>query len=122
MITDDIKLAKRLYKLSSLEEDIEPLSNGLSITTLRYVPKDINASTNNAENYLNILNKEILSRIQKTGKLYPSNAVVNGKFALRFCIVNFRTSIEDIYSVLPIVKRIGKETDRELRKRHGRSA
>jgi len=32
--------------------------------------------------------------------MFLSNAVVNGKFGLRACIVNFRTSLEDVEAVL----------------------
>ncbi len=46
---------------------------------------------------------------------YLSNAVVHGKFALRACIVNFRTSLADIEALLPIVVRIGRALNLELR-------
>jgi aromatic-L-amino-acid/L-tryptophan decarboxylase len=36
---------------------------------------------------------------------------------LRACIVNFRTSIEDVEALLPIVVRIGDELDATMRPR-----
>jgi len=62
-----------------------------------------------------VLNNELLTRIQNSGEAYLSNAVVNGKFALRACIVNFRTTRMDIESLPPLVVRLGKETDAQLR-------
>jgi len=53
--------------------------------------------------------------LQSSGEAYLSNAVVDGKFALRVCIVNFRTSLADVEALLPIVVRIGRDVDRELR-------
>jgi aromatic-L-amino-acid decarboxylase len=41
--------------------------------------------------------------------------VISGKYALRACIVNFRTTLEDVEALLPIVVRIGEEVDAALR-------
>ncbi len=41
---------------------------------------------------------------------------VPGRFVLRGCIVNFRTSLDDIKALPGIVARLGQEVDRELRK------
>jgi hypothetical protein len=41
--------------------------------------------------------------------------VIGGKYALRACIVNFRTTLEDVEALLPIIVRIGNEVDKALR-------
>ena len=51
--------------------------------------------------------------MQNSGEAYLSNAVVRGKFALRACIVNFRTTQADIEALPPLIVRLGKETDSE---------
>ena len=56
-----------------------------------------------------------MTRIEKGGEIFLSNAVINGKFALRLCIVNFRTTLEDIEALPGIVSRIGKEVDLAIR-------
>jgi hypothetical protein len=61
------------------------------------------------------LNLELLTRLQHSGEAYLSNAVIHGKFALRACIVNFRTTSADIAALAPIVVRMGKELDAALR-------
>ena len=61
--------------------------------------------------------RRLLTQLQNGGEAYLSNAVIEGKFALRACIVNFRTSIEDVEALLPIVVRIGDELDATMRPR-----
>ena len=41
---------------------------------------------------LDHLNERIMALVQKGGRAYVSNATVNGRFALRACITNFRTT------------------------------
>jgi hypothetical protein len=53
--------------------------------------------------------------LQNSGEAYLSNAVINGKFALRACIVNFRTSLADVEALLPLIVQIGNDLDLELR-------
>jgi glutamate/tyrosine decarboxylase-like PLP-dependent enzyme len=115
MLSDDIQLAKELYDLVAKEPELEAFTNSLSITTFRYVPSDLESGSEKSEGYLNQLNTELLTRLQNSGEAYISNAVIEGKFALRPCIVNFRTSFEDIAALPEIVLRIGREVDAELR-------
>ena len=67
------------------------------------------------DSYLNDLNREVLTRLQQSGEVYLSNAIIDGKYALRACIVNFRTTIQDVEALLPIIVRIGNQTDKTLR-------
>lgn len=115
MLSDDIRLAKRLFELVAAQPELEAFTHSLSITTFRYVPHDLKGGTSKIEEYLNQLNTELLTRLQNSGEAYISNAVLDGKFALRACIVNFRTSLEDIEALPEIVLRIGREVDKELR-------
>ena len=111
MIGDDIRLARHLYGLLEKHAEFEPLSRSLSITTFRYVPQDMRerSGSEEGEAYLNRLNALILTRIESGGEAFLSNAVVNGKFALRACIVNFRTSLEDVEALPDIVARIARQ-------------
>ena len=115
MISDDIDLARALFERISQYAELDALTQSLSITTFRFVPTDLNSGDEKAANYLDELNLELLTRLQASGEAYLSNAVVHGKFALRACIVNFRTSLADIEALLPIVVRIGKALDLEMR-------
>ena len=114
MIGENIRLAGTLYKLVDADAELEALSTSLSITTFRYVPRDLRGRQD-AESYLNQLNSNLLTRLQASGEAFLSNAVVRGKFALRVCIVNFRTSLHDIEALPKLITRLGTDVDAEMR-------
>lgn len=115
MISDDIRLSRELYRLAEKHPELQAHTQSLSITTLRYVPPDLIPGTPEVERYLNALSAELLTRLQKSGEAFLSNAVIGETFLLRACIVNFRTSVEDIEALSEIIVRIGRETDAALR-------
>ncbi len=116
-IADDILLAQQFHRLAANHPELESLTHSLSITTFRYVPADLRSrlGSEQTETYLNRLNQELLTRIERSGEAFLSNALVDGKFALRLCIVNFRTSLEDIEALPELVSRLGQQTDAALR-------
>jgi glutamate/tyrosine decarboxylase-like PLP-dependent enzyme len=116
MIEDDITLARRLYDVAAEHAELEVLTHNLSITTLRYVPLELRASLGSAqtEAYLNRLNERLLMSIENSGEAFCSNALIDGKYALRFCIVNFRTSASDIEAMPQLVARLGGQAHAEL--------
>jgi glutamate/tyrosine decarboxylase-like PLP-dependent enzyme len=115
MLACDIRLAKVLYEIVWKHAELESFTQSLSITTFRYRPADLKSDSKGTEEYLNQLNTELLTRLQNSGEAYLSKAVIDGKFALRACIVNFRTSLENIEALPEIVLRIGREADSALR-------
>ena len=110
MIGDDIALARRMFERVDAHPDLEALTCRLSITTFRYVPRDLPASLSPDERaqYLNDVNEALLTRLQEGGAVYMSNVVIDGVFALRSCIVNFRTSAADVDAIPEIVAREGR--------------
>ncbi len=115
MISDDIRLSRAMFDCIGKYPELEAMTQGLSITTFRYVPADLTRSSDEVDNYLNELNCEVLTRLQQGGEAYLSNAIIGGKYALRACIVNFRTTLKDVEALLPIVVRTGKQTDAAMR-------
>ena len=109
MISDDIALARELHRLASEDPELEAWTTSLSITTFRYVPADVEPGTAEAEEYLNGLNEELRDKLERGGETYISNAVVDSAYLLRACVVNFRTSVEDIAALPGIVTRVGAE-------------
>ncbi len=91
MIGNNIRLAERLYANIKKMPELEAISQGLSIVTFRYNPGDIKD-----DSQLNQLNKEILIMLQAEGWAYPSHANVDGKYLIRVCITNFRTTDQDV--------------------------
>jgi glutamate/tyrosine decarboxylase-like PLP-dependent enzyme len=110
LISDDIALARRMYENVDAHPDLEALTCGLSIATFRYVPQNLSSSLSADErtNRLNELNSQLLTRLQESGAVYLSNAVVDGVFSLRACIVNFRTSVADVDAIPEIVAAHGR--------------
>jgi glutamate/tyrosine decarboxylase-like PLP-dependent enzyme len=51
-------------------------------------------------------NKRLMVEVQRDGDSYLSNATINGRFALRACIVNFRTGIADVERLLDTIRRV----------------
>jgi aromatic-L-amino-acid/L-tryptophan decarboxylase len=103
MIRKDIDLVNQLAALITSTPQLECVTVNLSIVTFRYVPEDLPAG--NPEQYLNTLNENLVNRLQAGGDVFLSNAVVKGKYCLRVCIVNFRTT----YSDLEILVRVALE-------------
>jgi glutamate/tyrosine decarboxylase-like PLP-dependent enzyme len=87
----------------------------LSIAVFRFVP-DALPQGEGAEGYLNTLNERLMNEIQSDGRVFVSNAVLaGGRYALRVCIVNFRTEAEDLDAVLDVAAEIGGRLDLEMR-------
>ncbi len=51
------------------------------------------------------------------GKAYVSHAWVKGKYVLRVCIVNFRTTEKDITEIVDIITSIGQKLVYESKKK-----
>ena len=117
LIADDIALARHLYEILSVNPDFETFTHSLSITTFRFVPEDLRGKSREEKTreYLNDLNRAIQVRLENDGELFVSNAVIDGNYVLRACVVNFRTTESDIEALPGIISRVGHETDRSLR-------
>jgi glutamate/tyrosine decarboxylase-like PLP-dependent enzyme len=122
MISDDIALAQALYKIVGKYPELQAITQSLSITTFRFVPLGMPNDLTAVEAYLNKLNEELLNRLQKSGEAFISNAVIEGKYLLRACIVNFRTTLSDVEALPEIVIRLGKKLDSEIRPKNLQSS
>jgi aromatic-L-amino-acid decarboxylase len=100
-IGEDIRLAAHLADLVAVAEDFELLAGpGLSICCFRHTPKHVDRPALDAHN------ERILQALQRDGRVYLSNATVDGRFALRACITNFRTTRADVERVLTVVREL----------------
>ncbi|MDO6602537.1 pyridoxal phosphate-dependent decarboxylase family protein [Arenibacter palladensis] len=105
LISEDIEFSEMLYDLADQHPELEAVSQNLSITTFRYVPLE----NIDHKEYLNTLNEAILNELQTGGEVFLSNAIVNGQYSLRACIVNFRTSKKDIEEIIEIIIGTGRK-------------
>ena len=103
-IAEDLRLALHLASVIGEEDDLELLAPvELSAVCFRYRPEA------NSEEEINAVNAEIVKRSQREGRVFFSNAMINGKFALRACIVNHRSTQKDVEEVVREVMRLAEE-------------
>lgn len=121
-IAADNRLASELGHLIRVSEDFELLAPvELSICCFRYAPKlwreqlrsEDEQERARANDELDELNARIMHRVQRGGRAYLSNATINGRYSLRACITNFRTTSEDILETLHVVREAAREENKE---------
>jgi glutamate/tyrosine decarboxylase-like PLP-dependent enzyme len=106
-LREDIRLARELFDRAAAHPELEAVTQGLSITTFRYVPPGVDRRASD-QSALNALNERVLTDLQQSGRAYVSNAVVDGRYLLRACIVNFRTTSRDLQILIDAVVEIGR--------------
>ena len=108
-IAEDNSLAQYLAQQVESSDDFELLAPvELSICCFRYVPDSLRGD----DAALNELNTRIMHTVQRGGEAYISNATIDGKFALRACITNFRTTRADIDKTMEIIRAAAKLQNR----------
>jgi glutamate/tyrosine decarboxylase-like PLP-dependent enzyme len=111
-VAGDIAMAAHMGEIVSNTDDFELMAPvELSICCFRYVPRRLVGN----DDALNKLNEEIMELVQKGGKAYLSNATVNGKFALRACITNFRTTKADVEQTIDVVREAAETAADKIR-------
>jgi glutamate/tyrosine decarboxylase-like PLP-dependent enzyme len=122
-IADDIAMANYMAECVRRDAEFELLAPAqLSICCFRFVPAKLRAALESAtgeddrqrvESEINRLNEQIMYRVQRGGQAYLSNAMLRGKFALRACIINFRTTPRDIDLTLETVREVARQIESE---------
>ncbi|HEX5236368.1 MAG TPA: aminotransferase class V-fold PLP-dependent enzyme [Silvibacterium sp.] len=103
-IREDLRLAQVLAKCVDADFRLERLAPvALSAVCFRYTE---------AAGDLNELNRKILDRVVRRRRVYLSNAMLNGQFALRACIVNHRSTEEDVRAIVAEVIASAEEVSR----------
>ena len=101
-IEENIACAKYFEELVKKSDDFEMLAPvELSIFCFRYVPKGFTGD-------LDAFNERLLVAVQRAGSTYLSNARVGGKFALRGCVLNYRTTKADMERMLVDVRAVAR--------------
>jgi glutamate/tyrosine decarboxylase-like PLP-dependent enzyme len=105
-IQNDLDCAQHLASLIEKNEELELLAPvPLSAVCFRYLPR----SSNPSDAQVDELNRQILTNVLRRGRVYFSNATISGRFALRACIVNHRTTPADVAEVVNEVITVGRE-------------
>jgi aromatic-L-amino-acid decarboxylase len=113
-VAHDNSLAQYLAERVRVAEDFQLLApTVLSICCFRYVPESLRQKLEGAgseeerasiERELDEVNSRIMHAVQRGGLAYVSNATLRGRFSLRACITNFRTTRADIDQTLEIIR------------------
>ena len=104
-ISHDAALARYLGELVEEHPDFELMTPvKLSICCFRYAP----AALRGDQAALDRLNERIMTAIHTDGRVYCSNAVFDGRFSLRACIVNFRTEGEHVELLVEVAAEHGE--------------
>jgi glutamate/tyrosine decarboxylase-like PLP-dependent enzyme len=102
-IEENIACAKYFEELVKASADFEMLAPvELSIFCFRYIPTGFAGD-------LDAFNERVLVALQRAGSTYLSNARVRGRFALRGCVLNYRTTKDDMERVLADVRAAAKD-------------
>lgn len=101
-VESNLACAQHFGSLVQSTEDFELLAPvSLSIFVFRYRPRAYTGD-------LDALNERILLELQRAGSSYLSNARIGGKFALRGCVLNYRTTLRDMERLLDDVRKAAK--------------
>lgn len=101
LISRDIDLARKLQDKIRARSDFELVATGpLSVTCFLYTPPG------NAD--VETLNRKLIPLVQSEGQVFLTGTELEGRFALRACIVNFRTSEADLDLLLDVIADAGK--------------
>jgi aromatic-L-amino-acid/L-tryptophan decarboxylase len=121
-IEKDLKCARHLESLAQNSDDFEMLAPvELSIFCFRHLPpqlRDIPAQENKRrarEEELDLHNERLLLALQRDGSSYLSNARLRGRFALRGCVMNYRTTLRDMENLLDDLRRVAAGLENLMR-------
>ena len=102
-IRKNIALRRLLDDRVKREPNLEWLASDLSISCFRYRA----ATSQEGEERTNLVNRSILSELTRRGNYLISPTTLDGRFCLRVCIVNFRTTEREIEGFLTQVLELG---------------
>lgn len=114
-VEKDLACAAHLAARVDASDDFERLAPvGLSIVCFRHVPVALRTALRSsdvgererAERELDAHNERLLFALQRDGSSYLSNAAVRGRFAMRACVINHRTTLADMDVVLADLRRL----------------
>ena len=101
----DIAVAREIERLARRHARLEVLApSDLSCFCLRYVPRrgDPNA-----------FNRTLLDRTHRDGRMFVSGTTLDGTFALRGCVTNFRSTLADAQVCIDTLMELGERLEQE---------
>jgi glutamate/tyrosine decarboxylase-like PLP-dependent enzyme len=106
LVERHLALAERLAVLVDAAPDLERLAPvELSIVCFRYAPPALRDDAAR----LDALNKRLMEQVQTEGAAFVTNTTIEGRFALRACILHYATTEDDVAALVDIIRRTGAE-------------
>ncbi len=99
-IANNLRQARLLYEEILAHPELEPVCGPppLSIVPFRHVA---------AEGDLDAHNAALVEAIQRDGRIWVAPATVDGRVCLRPCLVNFRTTDDDVRALVEVAVELG---------------
>jgi len=105
-IESNLTCARHLQSMVLSSDDFEMVAPvELSIFCFRHVPVHLKGELPQA---IDDFNERLLIALQRDGSSYLSNTTLGGRFALRGCVLNYRTTLRDMEILLDDLRRVAK--------------
>jgi glutamate/tyrosine decarboxylase-like PLP-dependent enzyme len=105
-IESNLACARYLESMVRDSDDFEMAAPvELSIFCFRHVPVQLK---NKSPEAIDAFNERLLVALQRDGSSYLSNATLGGRFTLRGCVLNYRTTLRDMEILLDDLRRVAK--------------
>jgi aromatic-L-amino-acid/L-tryptophan decarboxylase len=105
-IESNLGCARYFESMVRASEDFEMMAPvELSIFCFRHVPMRLKSESPEA---IDAFNERLLIALQRDGSSYLSNATLGGRFALRGCVLNYRTTLRDMEILLDDLRRVAR--------------
>jgi aromatic-L-amino-acid decarboxylase len=105
-IESNLVCSRHLESMVRASDDFEMAAPvELSIFCFRHVPVQLR---NESSQTIDAFNERLLVALQRDGSSYLSNATLGGRFALRGCVLNYRTTLRDMEILLDDLRRVAK--------------
>ena len=100
-IERNLAQARLLYAELARHDDVEPLCGEpqLSVVPFRHVPDGVRDVDEH--------NARLVQALQEDGDVWIAPARVDGKVCLRPCVVNYRTTDDDVRALVAITREVG---------------
>jgi glutamate/tyrosine decarboxylase-like PLP-dependent enzyme len=105
-IENNLACARYLESMVQASDDfvmVAPVE--LSIFCFRHVPMQLRSESPET---IDAFNERLLVALQRDGSSYLSNATLGGRFALRGCVLNYRTTLRDMEILLDDLRRVAR--------------
>ncbi len=104
LMEHDLALADRLATQVQAAPDLELLARGLSVVCFRAAPAALRAHPEE----LNKRNRRVLAAVQMSGEAFVTGTLVRGQYALRACVVNPRSTADDVDALVSLVRGLAR--------------